>query len=141
MNQPYFHNIGFLSSGIKNLCPKQAHSELENHRAILLDVREAHIIGGRRFDAKDILYLPLSLLPQKLHELPHHLPLIVADSVGLRSKEAMHLLIAKGFANIANLAGGLVEWERDGLPINIDKSDCLSGSCVCQLKYRNRGSK
>ncbi len=44
----------------------------------------------------------------------------------------------KGFENIANMAGGLVEWERDGLPLKSDKSERLSGSCACMLRKREK---
>jgi len=77
-------------------------------------------------------------LEQKITWLPDNIPLIVADSVGIHSHEAMLLLQTKGFQNIANLAGGMVEWERDGLPIKVDNEYQLSGSCVCQLKPRNK---
>jgi len=62
--------------------------------------------------------------------------LIVADSVGLFSHEAMIILKDLGFENIINLALGLVEWERDGMPVMIDQNERLSGSCVCQLRPR-----
>jgi len=32
------------------------------------------------------------------------------------------------------MVGGIVDWERDGLPINTDITARLSGSCMCQLK-------
>jgi hypothetical protein len=56
----------------------------------------------------------------------------------LRSHEVMEFLLLKGFTNIANLAGGIVEWEQDGLPLKIDITEQLSGSCVCQLRPRNK---
>jgi rhodanese-related sulfurtransferase len=64
--------------------------------------------------------------------------MIIADAAGIHSKEAVKLLMDKGFADrMANLAGGLVEWERDGMPLVIDKTEKLSGSCMCQLRRRN----
>ena len=62
--------------------------------------------------------------------------LIFADSGGLRSKEAVVLLKDKGYKKIANMAGGIVEWERDGLPLKTNVEERLSGSCMCQLKPR-----
>jgi hypothetical protein len=50
----------------------------------------------------------------------------------------MIFLINKGQSNIANLAGGIIEWDRDGLPLVINKREQLSGSCACQLKPANR---
>jgi len=70
--------------------------------------------------------------------LPRDIPLIVSDSAGLRSHEAMEFLIKLGYQNIANLAGGIVDWERDGLPLRIDKTEQLDGSCVCQLRPRHK---
>jgi rhodanese-related sulfurtransferase len=56
---------------------------------------------------------------QELSELPQEKHLIFADTVGLRSKEAVVLLKDKGFIRIANMAGGIVDWERDGFHIHI----------------------
>jgi 3-mercaptopyruvate sulfurtransferase SseA len=43
---------------------------------------------------------------------------------------------AHGYKNVANLAGGIVDWEKDGLPVSTDVTARLSGSCMCQLKLR-----
>jgi hypothetical protein len=48
------------------------------------------------------------------------------------------LLKEKGFSKIANMAGGIVDWEHDGLPIKTNVEERLSGSCICQLKPRER---
>jgi len=82
--------------------------------------------------------MPKSRIEQDYVNLPRSMPLIVADSVGLRSHEVMEFLLTRGFANVANLAGGIVEWEQDGLPLKTDITEQLSGSCVCQLRPRNK---
>ena len=65
-------------------------------------------------------------------------PLIFADASGIHSKEAVKFLMDKVFCNrIANMTGGLIEWEQDELPLIIDKNQKLSGSCMCQLRPRN----
>jgi predicted sulfurtransferase len=64
--------------------------------------------------------------------------MIFADTVGLRSKEAVIFLKEKGFKKIANMAGGIVDWERDGLPVKLNINERLTGSCMCQLKPRER---
>ncbi len=48
---------------------------------------------------------------------------------------------AHGYENVANMAGGIVDWERDGLPLTTDISNRLSGSCMCQLKAREGREK
>jgi rhodanese-related sulfurtransferase len=135
-----FNNYGFISSGILNISPREAF-ELCDKGAVIVDVREENF---KNFDVPEILYIPISKLVQQLSELPQDKYLIFADSVGLRSKEAVVLLKNKGFMNIANMAGGIVDWERDGLPLKTNIEERLSGSCMCQLKPREgkrRGEK
>ncbi len=82
--------------------------------------------------------MPKSRLADEYKTLPVEVLLIIADSVGLRSHEAMEFLIDQGFTNIANLAGGIVEWEHDGLPLKKDIAEQLDGSCTCQLRPRHK---
>ena len=44
----------------------------------------------------------------------------------------------KGYGNIANMAGGIIDWEKDDLPMKINTSERLTGSCMCQLKPREK---
>lgn len=131
-----FHNNGFMSAGFRNLSPREAYAEATSGEAVIVDVREERLIGYKNFDVPRLIHMPRSRIEQENVKLSHDLPLIIADSVGLRSHEVMELLISKGFKNIANLAGGIVEWEQDGMPLKIDITEQLSGSCVCQLRPR-----
>jgi rhodanese-related sulfurtransferase len=107
---------------------------------VILDVRPLYELG-KLFDSDHVIYCPYDQIEANLELIPNDRDLVVADSVGLRSKEVAALLQKKGFINIHNLAGGIVDWERDGLPINTDKSRLLTGSCMCQLKVRNKKTK
>jgi len=133
-----FRMKGFLSSGFLNLTATEAYSEaIENH-AVIVDVREDRLTGYKCFDVPNVIYMPKSTLAEKYRDLPVDVPLIIADSVGLRSHEAMEFLLGMGFTNIANLAGGIVEWEHDGLPLKKDITEQLDGSCACQLRPRHK---
>jgi rhodanese-related sulfurtransferase len=131
-------NQGFISSGFLNLSASEAYREATENNAIILDVRELRLTGYKNFDVPNVIHLPYSTLVENYMTLPKNITIIVADSVGLRSHEAMVFLQGKGFNNIANLAGGIVDWERDGLPLKKDIEEQLDGSCVCQLKPRHR---
>ena len=130
-----FDNYGFLISGILNVSPREAF-ELCGKGAVIVDVREVYLNNFKNFEVPEILFIPMSNLEQKLSELPQDKYLIFADTVGLRSKEAVIFLKDKGFIKIANMAGGIVDWERDGLPLNTNIEERLSGFCMCQLKPR-----
>jgi rhodanese-related sulfurtransferase len=133
-----FFKHGFVSSGFLNLTASEAYKEASENNAIILDVRELRLLGYKKFDVPKVIIIPNSTLANNYKNLPTDLPMIVADSVGLRSHEAMVLLQSKGFTNIANLAGGIVDWERDGLPLKKDITEQLDGSCVCQLRPRHK---
>jgi len=130
-----FENCGFVSCGILNVSPREAF-ELCGKGAVMVDVREEYLNNFKNFDVPEILFIPISRLMQELSELPQDKYLICTDTVGLRSKEAVVFLKDKGFGKIANMAGGIVDWERDGLPLKTNIEERLSGSCMCQLKPR-----
>ncbi len=133
-----FSNTGFISGDVFNLTPRQAFS-LCQQGALLIDVREETLSRFKMFDVPEVIYCPFSILEETYEHLPEEKALIFADAAGLHSKEAVKLLMGKGLADrIANLAGGLVEWERDEMPLIIDITEKLSGSCMCQLRPRNK---
>lgn len=133
-----FLSHGFISSGFLNLTAAEAYREAIDNNAVFLDVREYRLTGYKNFDVPRVIHIPNSQLEENYKSIPSDVPVIVADSVGLRSHEAMILLQAVGYTNIANLAGGIVDWERDGLPLIKEITEQLDGSCVCQLKPRHK---
>lgn len=129
---------GFFAHGVFNLAPGVS-LELCNEGAIIVDVREPYMNNFKMFKVGRVLYLPYSELAKHYRDLPADTILIFADAVGLKSRESVLFMKEQGYNNIANLAGGIVDWERDGLPLTTDISNRLSGSCMCQLKRREGG--
>jgi len=133
----FFEGYGMKSSDILHVSPREA-VELCKRGALLVDVREEYMNRFKMFDVNDLIFCPLSILEKNYNDLPKDNPLIFADASGLKSKEAARILMKRGVSNIANLAGGIVEWERDGCPLVIDKKERLSGSCMCMLRKRDK---
>jgi rhodanese-related sulfurtransferase len=134
----FFSGSGFLSGGILNLTPRETLAFCRKG-AVLIDVREEFMNRFKMMDVPEVIYCPFSILEETYQNLPPHQLLIFADATGIHSKEAVTFLMDKGFGSrIANMAGGLVEWERDELPLIVDKNEKLSGSCMCQLRPRNK---
>ena len=129
-------NIGFTAHGVLNLTPTESFVLCKKGAAIV-DVREEYMNAFKMFKVEKLFYLPYSQIEQFYEQLPHDIPLIFADAVGLKSREGVLFMMAHGYDNIANMVGGIVDWERDGLPINTDITARLSGSCMCQLKPRD----
>lgn len=128
-------DIGFTSHGVQNLTPKESF-ELCSKGAVIVDVRESYLNTFKMFSVENVIYLPLSELPNSYSDLPYDKLLIFADAVGLRSRESVLFMNEHDYENAFNMAGGIVDWERDGLPMTTDINNRLSGSCMCQLKMR-----
>lgn len=135
----FFQNIGMRSSGMLHLSPNETY-ELCQKGAIIVDVREEYMNRFKMFDVDELLFCPYSILKNNYQDFPKDKALIFADATGIHSKEAVLFLQEKGFENIANMAGGLVEWERDKLPLRKDKSERLTGSCACMLRKREKNN-
>jgi len=133
----FFEKYGFVSHGVRNFTPAESF-KLCKEGALIVDVREEYLTVFKMFKVEGIIYLPFSDLEKSWQQLPKDKPLIVADSVSIKSREAVVFLTQKGLHNVANMAGGIVDWERDGLPVTTDESYRLTGSCLCQLKARKK---
>jgi rhodanese-related sulfurtransferase len=129
---------GFIAHGVLNLTPAESF-ELCKTRAVIVDVREDYMNNFKMFKVQNVIYMPFSELYKTFSQLPDDVPLIFADAVGLKSREAVIFMKEQGYDNTANMAGGIVDWERDGLPLTTDIAARLSGSCMCQLKRREGG--
>jgi rhodanese-related sulfurtransferase len=105
---------------------------------LLLDLRPDYEGAGKIPDVPRLLQIPYSEIDQKTDAIPKDEIVVLADAVGIRSKEVMQKLTKLGFANLVSLAGGLLDWEREGFPMIIDLGERLTGSCMCQLKPRDR---
>ncbi len=92
--------------------------QLINHKdAIVLDVREAdEFKTGRLLNAK---HIPLGKLRDRVGELERYRdkPIIVVCRSGNRSATACSLLGKEGFAQVYNLSGGIMAWQKAGLPV------------------------
>ena len=83
----------------------------------LIDVREpaeysdalGHIAGTR--------LLPLSDLAQHMGEIDPARPVVTICRSGARSAQAVVLLQKAGYTALANLAGGMLRWHAEALPV------------------------
>jgi len=135
----YFNNKAINSNGIYNLSPLQAY-QLCQEGAILVDVREEYLNRFKIFDVPELIFCPKKIVADLMADFPLDKPLIIADASGIHSPEAVKILIEKGFkGSLANLSGGLVDWEHSGLPIVINYNDRIPGKIVHRLNAGNEG--
>lgn len=83
----------------------------------VLDVREAAEFGDALGHIAGARLLPLSALAEQLGSLPAGTPIVTVCRSGTRSAQASVLLGKAGHTEVANLAGGLLRWRAEGLPV------------------------
>jgi rhodanese-related sulfurtransferase len=137
----FAHFMGELPfrDGIAILSPAEALACL-GEGAVLVDLREPYETNFRVFDVAEVIYLPWTAFAAGHAALPRDRALILADACGIYGREAARILKAEGYANLANLAGGMIDWDGGGLPVRKDSSYELSGQCACKLKTRAGGN-
>jgi rhodanese-related sulfurtransferase len=90
---------------------------LQNRGALLLDVREPDEYAQGHAPGSTLI--PLGQLEQRLNEIAGYKnkPVAVICRSGRRSAQAAKLLDQAGFSAVSNIEGGMLAWEKAGLPV------------------------
>ena len=83
--------------------------------AFILDVREPS--EWTQFHIPGATLIPLSELSNRLGEVPKDRLVVVVCRTGHRSAQGRDILLGAGYKNVTSMAGGVTEWQAQGLPI------------------------
>ncbi len=123
--------------GISYPLPKEI-PDLLQQGAVFVDLREELETEIRAFGIDGVIYLPHPEFEEKWITLPLEKPMVLADAVGIWSKKFAISLKSKGYDQVASLAGGIADWEKDGYPMKPGKYQPLNGVCACMIKPKER---
>jgi sulfur-carrier protein adenylyltransferase/sulfurtransferase len=109
-----------IQKRIEQLSPEQALEEIKaaNGDLVLLDIREPHEHAEAHLEG-DVLVPPVEVA-ERIDELAPDTSqrLILYCRSGARSARAANLLQEQfGYDNVANVEGGILAWEEQGLPV------------------------
>ncbi|MGC9007594.1 MAG: rhodanese-like domain-containing protein [Halothiobacillaceae bacterium] len=109
--------ISRLTRKYAEISPTEASRMMSHEEPLLLDVRE--INEYREGYLRDAKHIPLGQLGSKIDQLASwkDRPVIIYCRTGNRSGMACNLLAKQGFTKLYNLAGGIMAWKHDGLPV------------------------
>jgi glyoxylase-like metal-dependent hydrolase (beta-lactamase superfamily II)/rhodanese-related sulfurtransferase len=110
--EPQWAPLNFSIGGLWEIAP-HALSEIGG-RVQVVDVREPEEFGHGLGHIPGALLVPLGQLEARLGELSHDRPLVTVCRSGARSARAAAMLARAGFAEVANLAGGMLRWRAEG---------------------------
>ena len=82
---------------------------------IVLDVREPAELQRASVEAKGftLLTIPMNTVPARLAELDPQQPIACLCHHGGRSMQVAQFLVAQGFQQVANIAGGIHAWSAE----------------------------
>ncbi|MBO8171598.1 MAG: MBL fold metallo-hydrolase [Bacillaceae bacterium] len=95
--------------------PVEVADKVKNQDVYVVDVRkqsewdEEHIPGAQ--------HVMLGYLSQRCREIPTDKTVVMQCRSGARSAIATSIMQANGIKNVVNLAGGIDEWKKQGLPV------------------------
>ncbi|MCF8231628.1 MAG: rhodanese-like domain-containing protein [Bacteroidales bacterium] len=124
--QPQYQS--FHLEGVEHIAPKDAYRYLSEGEVIMIDVREKDEFEVEHVNTPNVLLYPMPQIMERLQYIPDDRLVIVICAKGERSTKVARLLKIQGFAQVANLDGGMKQWLKDNLPVeNIMPEAC--GSC------------
>lgn len=82
---------------------------------VVLDVREPHELQMAciKADGFQLLTIPMGVIPPRLSELDPQQPVACLCHHGGRSMQVASFLQSRGFARVANIAGGIHAWSAE----------------------------
>jgi rhodanese-related sulfurtransferase len=82
---------------------------------VVLDVREPYELqtASVKADGFSLVTMPMGVIPPRLSELDPQQPIACLCHHGGRSMQVANFLKSRGFAHVANIAGGIHAWSAE----------------------------
>ncbi len=113
--EPDWAPLTYTFGGIWEIQPEALHHRAG--RVQIIDVREPSEFNDVLGHLRGARLMPLGKLPARFDELDRSRPVVTVCRSGTRSAQAAVLLQRAGFEAVANLAGGMLRWHAEGLPV------------------------
>jgi glyoxylase-like metal-dependent hydrolase (beta-lactamase superfamily II)/rhodanese-related sulfurtransferase len=120
-----FPSLAELSK-VRQRTAQDVRAELESSSSpLVLDVREPEEFNGELGHIPGSVLIPLKDLPTRAGELEpqKERPIIVVCRAGVRSTTGAAILTGLGFENVANLKGGMLDWNDQKLAVERSRDD------------------
>lgn len=106
------------ADGFWEVAPESAKGNLAAYRVV--DVRQPEEYVGELGHIEGAELVPLGTLMDECEDWDHAQPLLLVCRSGARSHRACLALQDEGFEHVTNMVGGMIAWNRAGLPVTQD---------------------
>ena len=120
-SEPTWGPLTRTFSGVWEIQPAALEERIagpQRQRIQVIDVREPAEFSDALGHIAGACLLPLSQLADRCDELDRCRPVVTVCRSGARSAQATVLLQKAGFTELANLAGGMLRWRAESLPVD-----------------------
>ena len=108
-------------TGMRQVTPHEAHTLMTESGALLLDVREQDEWDEARIPGS--VHKPMSTFQDWYDTLPGDRTIVVHCHSGGRSERVVAALLKHtDLSDVANLDGGIADWEESNLPIDTEST-------------------
>jgi len=114
-SDPSWAHLTFTFAGHWEIAPAALADHLNS--AQIVDVREPDELAGPLGRIPGARSIPLARLAEGTAQLDRARPVVTVCRSGARSARAAVALQKAGFAEAANLAGGMLRWRAEGHPV------------------------
>ncbi len=90
---------------------------LAGKKVVFVDVREPNEVADLAYDLPNVINIPLSTFEQRYTEIPQNQQVVMMCRSGKRSQQAYNALKEKGYTNMTNMEGGIIQWQSKSLPV------------------------
>jgi glyoxylase-like metal-dependent hydrolase (beta-lactamase superfamily II)/rhodanese-related sulfurtransferase len=119
--EPAWAALTFTFSGIWEIQPNALEERLSGTHGgeiQVIDVREPAEFSDALGHLHNARLLPLSQLSACSAEIDRQRPVVTVCRSGARSAQAVVMLQKAGWRDVANLAGGMLRWRAESLPVD-----------------------
>ncbi len=111
-----------IKTSIDQITVEHARDEIERGDIVLIDTREPIEFSEARIEGATLV--PVGMVPSEIEKAaPDKSARIVLHcAAGMRSQTAAEQMAEMGYTNLANVTGGIMEWQEKGFPVLSDSS-------------------
>lgn len=105
---------------VQEITPQEAFAELDSSDAVLIDTREPHEYADVHLEGSTLI--PPAMVAAEIEKAApdKSARVIMHCRSGVRSLVAAETLVKMGYEDVVSVAGGILEWQEQGLPTASD---------------------